>query len=482
MKRTIIVFIFALLCCSCSNYSIVGGKFRVNEYGTIIPAANATYNLGSNDRYWDWLYVDHIRCGELVSGGNVTIHANTHYVGGSDPIDHGQIEGLGDDDHIQYLLADGTRAMAGNLSMGTHYINNLVDPMWNQDAATKNYVDTRLSASANVTTIGGNANVLPKFTSGTNLGNSLLSDNGTHAGVGQFGMPLTRMWTIHDGSGYPQLRLNYTEGALYTDIWSTPFGYLALLPSVGRVGINNSMPTEALDVTGNIHASGNVSLDGMSDVCGSWIKTDSNSARDLVIQTGEGKTIVLDTVVFDDVRVSVTSTKLGGSKDPTFSVFKTNGSGSQGVFTYWFSPSQEKELYFTVQMPHSYKIDTTVVPHVHWTPSITADGSPANQKVKWGLEYTWADVGQVFGNTTIIYGENHYPADANVVAGKHYMTDFSTLTPSAVNGQEVSSMLVCRIFRVSSDISDTYEYDVGLLEFDIHFGIDTIGSRTVTGK
>lgn len=36
--------------------------------------------------------------------------------------DHGALNGLGDDDHSQYLLVAGTRAMTGNLRMGSNYI------------------------------------------------------------------------------------------------------------------------------------------------------------------------------------------------------------------------------------------------------------------------------------------------------------------------------------------------------------------------
>ena len=41
------------------------------------------------------------------------------------------------------LLRSGNQAMEGHLNMDTHYINNIRDPADPQDAATKNYVDSR---------------------------------------------------------------------------------------------------------------------------------------------------------------------------------------------------------------------------------------------------------------------------------------------------------------------------------------------------
>jgi hypothetical protein len=43
-------------------------------------------------------------------------------------IDHGGLGGLGDDDHTQYTLADGTRAFTGDQSMGTNQLTSVGDP------------------------------------------------------------------------------------------------------------------------------------------------------------------------------------------------------------------------------------------------------------------------------------------------------------------------------------------------------------------
>lgn len=42
--------------------------------------------------------------------------------GGGGVTDHGALTGLADDDHTQYLLVNGTRAMTGNLQMGDNDI------------------------------------------------------------------------------------------------------------------------------------------------------------------------------------------------------------------------------------------------------------------------------------------------------------------------------------------------------------------------
>ena len=46
-----------------------------------------------------------------------------------------------DDDHTQYILADGTRGFSGNQSMGANRLTDVADPVTNQDAATKKYTD-----------------------------------------------------------------------------------------------------------------------------------------------------------------------------------------------------------------------------------------------------------------------------------------------------------------------------------------------------
>lgn len=184
--------------------------------------------------------------------------------------------------------------------------------------------------------------------------------------------------------------------------------------------------------------------------------------------------IVLTDTVWDDLRVPVTSTKLGGPKDPGFAAVLDNGSGSQGVFTYLFDAGTEEEIYFTCQLPHNWKKETSLHPHVHWIP--ISNGS-AGQKVCWGLEYSVQAIGSVFGNSVIIYGNIVSPSVDPLVAKTHYLTSLGAISMAGIT--TISSMLICRLFRdaTGSGGTDSYTADAALLEVDFHYEIDSLGSN-----
>lgn len=179
-----------------------------------------------------------------------------------------------------------------------------------------------------------------------------------------------------------------------------------------------------------------------------------------------------DATQWDDLRFPVTATTRQGTKDPDFTRFKDNGSGSQGVFAYLFDKNTEEELYFIAQMPHTWKQGSNIEAHVHWYP--TVNGS-AGTDVSWGMEYIWSNIGEVFGNTTIIYGDINYLSET-LVADKHYLTELGTIDAT---GKTFSSILVCRVFRdaTSAGGTDDYDADAGLLEIDFHYQIDSLGSN-----
>lgn len=178
-----------------------------------------------------------------------------------------------------------------------------------------------------------------------------------------------------------------------------------------------------------------------------------------------------DRIVYDDLRVSLETTKLGGVNDPNFSKVLDNGAGSQGVFAFHFDKAAEEEVFFSVQFPHAMQLGSTIEPHVHWLPKDTDTGT-----VRWGLEYTWVDLNGTFGNTTIIYAEDA----GDGTALKHQYASFGGVSGASITG--VSSMMICRLFRDATHLNDTYDNDAIALEFDIHIKKDAVGSRSQASK
>jgi hypothetical protein len=184
-------------------------------------------------------------------------------------------------------------------------------------------------------------------------------------------------------------------------------------------------------------------------------------------------TIVLEgaATVWDDLLVNPDATSKSGSKSPTYGLFKNNG--SQGVFLWFFDKESEQEVYFTVQMPHKYKVGTDLYPHVHWT---TATGTPSGTNVVWALEYTVVAIGGSFPTTTTLSTNSVIGAVGTPVGtGQHLITSLGSISGSGIG---ISTILVCRLYRVPTDSRDTFANAVGLLSMDFHYEMDTEGSRS----
>lgn len=179
----------------------------------------------------------------------------------------------------------------------------------------------------------------------------------------------------------------------------------------------------------------------------------------------DGHTLAVEDTYWDDLHVTLLASKTGGAKDPTFTKLTDDGAGSQGVNTYDFSNSTEKELFAVTQFPHHWKIGTALEPHVHYTVKAEATGV-----VKWGLEYTVAGYGENFGLSTIIYAEETVSA---LAALDHTLVSFPSIPlPTAT----LSSILMLRFFR-PINVVDMVAADLSLLQFDFHHQIDGFGSR-----
>lgn len=290
---------------------------------------------------------------------------------------------------------------------------------------------------------------------------------------------------IHNdlGSGYPGIILSTSQTGINSVpgiiTWSTPnttgtekrSAYIYVLNTADAATAVTAQMVFGTTIANTI--SNKMIITGAGDV-----RIGSASHYTNLDSTGH-QTMVGTAQPWDDLRIEPVA-RGTGANNPAFEQYLTNGAGSVGVFLYSFTDvaaAQEKEVYFTMQLPHDWN-QSTIYMHVHWIGS--ADDTTAAPR--WGLEYTWAEPGAVFPNTLIVYtdGSNYIEGgtDANVTANKHYLSKFAAITPSSSqNG--LSSILIGRLFRNSSDAGDTYNVATnkcGLLYVDAHYQRNSIGS------
>jgi hypothetical protein len=141
--------------------------------------------------------------------------------------------------------------------------------------------------------------------------------------------------------------------------------------------------------------------------------------------------------------------------------------GSRGVYTWYFPANVDSELHFQLQLPHGYKLGSTLKPHLHWFVDESSAGN-----VRWGLEYLAVRPGQVIGNT-VINTSTDLEFGSSSVPYTHSITALGDITG---NELYISSMIPMRLFREGSHVEDTHTGNAGLLEFDIHVLKDTEGS------
>ena len=143
--------------------------------------------------------------------------------------------------------------------------------------------------------------------------------------------------------------------------------------------------------------------------------------------------------------------------------------GSKGIFAYKFEPGVDQELFFNTQLPHRWKVGTDLKPHYHAIFQGAATGD-----IKIGLEFITLAPGQeVPATTTTITKTSTLGATGR---DRHAIVAFNDdITINTTTGN-VSTMMMGRFYRMGSDAADTYLDDVILLEFDMHFIVDSDGS------
>ena len=164
----------------------------------------------------------------------------------------------------------------GTINAGSNFIVNLLDPVNNQDAATKKFVIDNIGGASNtlnssVTALEEHVNTkFLRLTGGTITGD--LTILGSLSALGDFTFLDTIVTTssalsvINGGTG-PAL---YVEQTGSNDIatFKDDSTVALIIKDGGNVGINTATPNERLTVSGNISASNNIYAGGSFEVVG----------------------------------------------------------------------------------------------------------------------------------------------------------------------------------------------------------------------
>jgi hypothetical protein len=163
---------------------------------------------------------------------------------------------------------------------------------------------------------------------------------------------------------------------------------------------------------------------------------------------------------WDDLRFPATAVNPPGLvSDPAFDTDKTG---------WLFDATGTEQIQVIAQIPHAWKVGTTLKPHIHWEKTTSATGN-----VFWQLDYVWSRIGEARDASITLTGYSA-PISSNV-ADVHQLTELGNIP---VVSEDISDILVMKLSRVGNNSNDTYGADARLLEFDIHHQVDSFGSTS----
>lgn len=157
------------------------------------------------------------------------------------------------------------------------------------------------------------------------------------------------------------------------------------------------------------------------------------------------------------------------------SVIVANGIGTAAVYdgttypgTLLFSGTADRYVSGVVQMPHSWKEGTSIVPHIHWTKTGADAGGNA---VSWEMRWAGGKIGSQILSLVSWTAGSLIHGDLTT-SEMHNVTSFPEL---ALTGYTVSTIIAWELRRLGS--TDAYGSNTRLLSVDFHYQRNASGSR-----
>ena len=137
-----------------------------------------------------------------------------------------------------------------------------------------------------------------------------------------------------------------------------------------------------------------------------------------------------------------------------------------------FSASQTNILAGVAQMPHSWVEGSVIVPHVHWQKASAGAGN-----VLWRFEYdNIVNPGEVSLLTYANVLDALTPVAGTPDDGAERRNLISSFGEVETPGARISCCILWKLSRIGGDVSDDYAGLARLVEFDIHYQLDSQGS------
>lgn len=185
--------------------------------------------------------------------------------------------------------------------------------------------------------------------------------------------------------------------------------------------------------------------------------------RKIDVKAGAG---FVDNPLWDDINFSGFSLGAGASSPDFITLF---GNGSIQGYSFDGNAITE-QLFGGDEIKHSYLEGSDIFFHLHIMPTNNVVGN-----IKFFIEYEWLNRGDVAEPTTTI----STIIASGGTAWKHIVVNFPAISGA---GKKIGSHVSFRLYRVPSDIEDTYPHDVVLDSVGIHFQQSSLGSRQMTEK
>ncbi len=135
-----------------------------------------------------------------------------------------------------------------------------------------------------------------------------------------------------------------------------------------------------------------------------------------------------------------------------------------GIYAYTYFAGQTTQAYANFDVPFDWATDTDLYAAIHWSPG----NSTATGDVRFGLEFTYANVDGTFGASDTFY----ISGTSDGTAYKHYQSISSSFPGTLV---EANTRFLIRIFRDGGNVADTLAADLFIVGFDLYYQTNKFG-------